>query len=336
MKPYLSKLFERQALSQEEAQAAMDTLMRGEATPEEVGAFLGALRGKGEVIDEIVGFARSMRQHAKTLQLSRTGLVDTCGTGGDGTDTFNISTANALLIAAAGLAVVKHGNRAVSSRCGSADVLAALGIKIDQSPEEVAADVERFGFGFLFAPLFHPAMKHVAPVRRQLGVRTIFNLLGPLVNPANAKRQVIGVYDDSMLEPLAEALKELGSEEVMLVSGADGMDEITCVSTTRVAHLKNNRISFYTISPEDLGIKRAQADELKGGDPAMNAGIIEQIFAGTERGPKRDVVVINAAAALMVGGMVEDLLAGIKLAEEILDSGRALDLLNSLRVHHDK
>lgn len=334
MKAYLSKLFDRQTLDQEEASAAMDKLMSGTASPEEVAAFLGVLRGRGETVDEIVGFARSMRKHAKRLELVRTDLIDTCGTGGDGSETFNISTANALLLAATGLGVVKHGNRAVSSRCGSADVLAALGLKIECTMNEVAKDVENYGFGFLYAPLFHPAMKHVAPVRRQLGVRTVFNMLGPLVNPAGTKRQVIGVYDGSLLVTLAEALKELGAEEVMVVSGADGMDEITSVSTTRVAHLRNSRIEYYTLSPEELGMKRAKLEDLKGGDAETNAKIIEKILAGEERGAKRDIVVMNAAAALMVGGKTKDLLEGIKLAEEILDNGSALANLNKLREQH--
>jgi anthranilate phosphoribosyltransferase len=333
MKLLLKKLFDQQSLTREEAAEAMDYLMSGAARPEEVGALLGVLRGKGEAIDELVGFAESMRRHAHQLAVQRKDLVDTCGTGGDGAATFNISTANALLLAAAGMGVVKHGNRAVSSRCGSADVLQALGLAIDRPPAEVAASVETYGFGFLFAPYFHPAMKHVAPVRKQLGVRTVFNLLGPLVNPAGAQRQVIGVYDGSMIETLAEVARQLGAVEVMVVSGHDGMDELTLCSTTRVAHLKNGKISLYTMSPEDLGFQRASPEALRGGDPAANARIIESILAGNEQGPPRDIVVMNAAAALLVGGRVGDMREGRQLAEETINSGRARDLLAKLRQH---
>ncbi len=336
MKQYLSKVFSRQSLSQEEAESAMDLLMQGEASSEEVCGLLGALRGKGESIDEIVGFARSMRKHAVPLQVQRRDLVDTCGTGGDGADTFNISTASCFILAASGLGVVKHGNRAVSSKCGSADVLESLSVKIDRPVDLVVKDVESFGFAFLFAPLFHPAMKHVGPARRALGVRTVFNLLGPLVNPAGARRQVIGCYDSNMLETLAKVLQELGSEEVMLVSGTDGLDEISVTATTHVVHLKDGAISKYVISPEDLGVERATLADLKGGDAKHNAQLIEGILSGQIQGPKRDIVTLNAAAALMVAGKAENLVAGYELANQIVDQGKAMAVLQAIRGEHAK
>lgn len=336
MKQYLKKVFSRQSLTQAEAESAMDLLMQGQASSEEICGLLGALRGKRESIDEIVGFARSMRKHAKPINVKRRDLIDTCGTGGDGADTFNISTASCFVLAASGLGVVKHGNRAVSSKCGSADVLEALSLQIDRSVDLVAKDVESYGFGFLFAPLFHPAMKYVGPARRALGVRTVFNLLGPLVNPAGAKRQVIGCYDVGMLSILAEVLRELGSEEVMLVSGTDGLDEISVTAATHVVHLKDGIISKYLISPEDLGIERSSLDDLKGGDATENADLIEGILSGTIKGAKRNIVAINAAAALMVAGKSENLLSGYQMANDILDQGQALAVLQQLRGEHAK
>ena len=331
MKQYLTKLFARESLSEQEATNAMNLLMEGEVSPEEVGAFLGSLRAKGESIEEITGCAKSLRDHAIPLKIKRTDLIDTCGTGGDGANTFNISTTNAFVIAAAGLGVCKHGNRSISSKCGSADVLEELGVPIDLSPEEVAASVDEYGFGFLFAPKFHPAMGNVVPIRRNLGARTIFNLLGPLVNPALTTRQVIGVYDKNMLEPFAHVLASLGSTEVMLVTGDDGLDEITTTTTTNVAHLKDGQVKTYKISPEELGIKKAKASDLVGGDRSENAKIIIDILSGKDKGARRDIVLINGAAALTVGGKAANLKDGVKLVENIIDSGAAMKVLENVR-----
>lgn len=326
----LKKLFSRQHLTRTEAREAMNRLMQGEAKPEQVGAFLGALRGKGETIDEIVGCAESMRSNALTLVIKRQDLFDTCGTGGDGMDTFNISTANAFILAAAGVGIVKHGNRSVSSRCGSADVLEALGIAVELTPDQVSHCVDQFGFGFLFARSFHPAMKHVGGIRQSLGVRTVFNLLGPLTNPAKAKRQLIGVFQKEWIEPMAHVLKELGSEEVMLVHGEDGMDEITPTGLTYVAHLREGQVTTYTLKPEDFGIKRFSVEKIRGGDAAFNASMIEKVLNG-EKGPCRDALLMNAAAALSVAGKVSDLLSGKKLAEDMIDSGQAWAVVEKLR-----
>ncbi|SME93674.1 anthranilate phosphoribosyltransferase [Pseudobacteriovorax antillogorgiicola] len=331
MKQYLNKLFARESLSEQEANEAMNLLMGGRVSPEEVGAFLGALRGKGETIEEITGCAKSLRDHAIPLRIKRTDLIDTCGTGGDGANTFNISTTNAFVIAAAGLGVCKHGNRSISSKCGSADVLEELGVPIDLEPERVAESIDRYGFGFLFAPKFHPAMGHVVPIRRNLGARTIFNLLGPLVNPAFTKRQVMGVYDRKMLEPFAYVLASLGAEEVMLVTGDDGLDEITTTTTTQVAHLKDGQVKTYTIDPRDYGIDLARAEDLAGGDRKTNADIITRILRGDDHGPKRDIVAINGAAALLVGGKVSDLGEGLKAVHDILDQGKAWEVLQAVR-----
>ncbi len=330
MQHLLKKLFSRQHLSRHEAREAMDILMGGKAKPEQIGAFLGALRGKGETIEEIVGCAEAMRGHALTISIQRKDLFDTCGTGGDGMDTFNISTANAFILAAAGAGIVKHGNRSISSRCGSADVLEAMGIAIDLKPEQVARSVDQFGFGFLFASSFHPAMKNVGSVRQSLGVRTVFNLLGPLTNPAFAKRQLIGVFQKEWIEPMAHVLKELGSEEVMLVHGEDGMDEITPAGVTYVAHLKNGKVSTYTLKPEDFGIKRFSVEHIRGGDAATNAALIERTLKG-EKGYCRDALLLNAAAALSVAGKAKDLLAGRVLAEEMIDQGHAWGVVEKIR-----
>lgn len=330
MQQILKKLFSRQHLTRAEAREAMDTLMRGEAKPEQVGAFLGGLRGKGETIEEIVGCAESMRANALNLNIKRQDLFDTCGTGGDGMNTFNISTANAFILAAAGAGIVKHGNRSVSGNCGSADVLEALGIAIELTPDQVSHCVDQFGFGFLFARSFHPAMKHVAGIRQSLGVRTVFNLLGPLTNPAKAKRQLIGVFQKEWIEPMANVLKELGSEEVMLVHGEDGMDEITPAGITYVAHLKQGQVTTYTVKPEDFGVKRFSVEKLRGGDAAFNATMIEKTLNG-EKGPCRDALLMNAAAALSVAGKASDFLSGKALAEELIDSGKAWAVVEKIR-----
>lgn len=330
MQKYLKKLFLREHLTAEEAREAMDLLMDGKATPEQIGAFLAALATKGESVDEIVGFVRSIRAHATPLTIKRTDLIDTCGTGGDGLDTFNISTAAALVLATAGLGVVKHGNRSVSSRCGSADVLETLGIPIDLSPDLVSRSVDLHGFGFLFAKSLHPAFKHVAPVRQALGVRTIFNVLGPLTNPAGAKKQVIGVFSKNWLEPLAQVLAQLGAESVLLVHGRDGLDEVSLSDVTDACFVKKGAVQKLTLQPADFGISKAPLKELHGGDASENAKIITAIFAG-EKSARRDIVVINAAAALVVAGKAADWQAGRKQVEALLDSGQVRERVAVLK-----
>ena len=331
MKAILTKLFSGNDLSESEAYSTMNSLMTGQVSAEEVGAFLGSLRTKGETVEEIVGCAKSLREHSVPLSLKRTDTIDTCGTGGDGANTFNISTTTAFIGAAAGFAVCKHGNRSISSQCGSADVLEALEIPIDFGPDQAAKALEQVGYCFLFAPKYHPAMGNVAPIRRNLGARTIFNLLGPLANPAQTKRQVIGVYDRSKLLPFAEVLKNLGSENVLLVTGDDGLDEITTTTTTQAVHLRAGTITELTIDPDSYGIKRAKAEDLVGGDKSTNAEIIKAILRGQERGAKRDIVLINAAAALLVMEKVDDLKDGIEEARRLLESGEAWTAFENIR-----
>jgi anthranilate phosphoribosyltransferase len=319
-------------LTAEEAHAAMMQVMSGEATPAQIAGFVVALRMKGETPEEIAGCARAMRAHVTPAQPSRDGLVDTCGTGGDGADTFNISTAAALVAAAAGAAVAKHGNRAVSSRCGSADVLEALGVRIDLSPADVAGCIDEVGFGFLFAQAHHPAMRHAGPVRRELGIRTVFNLLGPLTNPAGARRQVMGVYAAGLVEPIAQVLAQLGAEHALVVHGAGGVDELTPVGDNLVAEVRDGQVRTFTIDPHELstGAVPASPDDLRvGGAPAENAAIIRTVFDG-ERGARRDAVILNAAAALLVAGLADDLETGIERAVEAIDTGAANRTLDRL------
>ncbi len=321
MKAFLTRLFQGFTLTASEAEAAMDLMMAGHARPEEIAAYLGALAARGETVAEIVGSVRSMRRQALPFPVKRRDLIDVCGTGGDGAETFNISTANALLLAAAGLGVVKHGNRAVSSLSGSADVLEALGLNLEKSPEQVAQSVDQSGFGFLFAPLFHPAMKHVAPTRKVLGVRTLFNLLGPLANPAPVKRQVVGVFAEKWLEPVASSLLELGTEQALVVWGSDGLDEITLSGPTHAILVKDGRQQRLLLQPEDFGIAKAPLSALKGGDKTRNAEIIIRILKGEEQGPARDIVLINAGAALCIAGLAEDWRSGAELAASVITSG---------------
>ena len=332
MKEYLAKIIAGGVLSREEAASVINRIMDGEVPATMTAAFLVAWKTRGETVDEIAGCAAAMRAHALQIPVQRRDLVDTCGTGGSGTDTFNISTTNAFLLAGAGLGVVKHGNRSASSRCGSADVLEELGVPIDLPPEQVAKMVDETGFGFLFARTFHPAMKHVGPVRAELGVRTVFNILGPLTNPAGAKRQVIGVFDPDLPEVMARVLRELGSEEVMVVHGEDdGVDEISLAGPTRVAHLKDGEIKTTTITPESVGLTRAPLAEVRGGDAAENAGITTALLQGELKGPKRDILMLNAAAALQVAGKVADLREGVALAGRLLDQGKWMEVLEKVR-----
>ena len=316
------------SLTMEEAASVMEEIMQGEVTPAQIGAFVTALRLKGETVDEIVGLAKTMR--AKTIPVTiAEPVVDTCGTGGDGLHTFNISTAAAFVATGAGLKVAKHGNRAMSSQCGSADVLEALGVRIDLNAELVQRCLKEVGIGFMFAPSFHPAMKYAAAPRREIGIRTVFNILGPLTNPADAKAQVLGVADELLVEKLALVLQRLGSHHALLVHGEDGLDEITITGKTRVCELKDNHINHYFLSPEDFGLPRASLSSLKGGSVNENAALLRSILAGAPV-PQRDVVLLNAAAGLLVGDRVETLEPGVALAKEVIDSGQALAKLEQL------
>jgi len=322
MKEYIQSISERKNLSMEQAEGAIASIFT-DATDAQIGAFLMGIKMKGETIDEIAGFARGMRAAARTIAPDVAGtLVDTCGTGGDVHNTINVSTAAAIVTAAAGIPVAKHGNYAITSKSGSADVLKTLGIRIDLPPERVSECIEKVGIGFLLAPVFHPAMKRVAMPRRELGVRTVFNILGPLTNPAGARAQVIGVFDPVLCETLARVLALLGSERAMVVHG-DGMDEISNISETVVASLDEGEVSTYTVKPEDFGLERAKVADIAGGTPEENAHDIVSIFEGV-RGAKRDVVVLNSGAAIYVSGTVSDLAAGVRKAEAVIDSGAAL------------
>jgi anthranilate phosphoribosyltransferase len=328
IKEAIIKLVDGRSLTMEEAAAAMEDIMSDQATPAQFGAFVTALRLKGETVDEIIGLARTMRAKAVLVTIDKS-VVDTCGTGGDGAATFNISTAAAFVAAGAELTVAKHGNRAMSSRCGSADVLEALGVKIDLDAEKVQRCLREVGIGFMFAPVFHPAMKYAATPRREIGIRTVFNLIGPLTNPAGAEAQVIGVPDASFLDKLALALKGLGCRHALVVHGEDGLDEITVTGRTQVYELKDNKIDCYTIGPEDFGLPRHGPESLKGGTAEENAELMDSILAG-ERGPQRDVVLMNAAAVLLAGDRVVTLEQGLVLAGEVIDSGRAQAKLEKL------
>lgn len=309
-------------LTEEEMIDCMKKIMSGDVTDAQIASFLTALKVKGEAVTEIVGGAKVMREKAEVVELQNYYTVDTCGTGGDKLGTFNISTAVAIIAAAAGIPVVKHGNRSVSSKCGSADVLEALGVKIDLSPEQVEKCVKTLNIGFFFAPSFHKAMRFVGKTRKELGFRTIFNILGPLANPANAKAQVLGVFDEALTEPMAEVLKNLGVERALIVHGEDGLDELSTTTETKVTELKEGHMMTYTIRPEDFGFERATIEDIKGGTAQDNAKIIKDLFDG-QKGYKRDILLLNAAAALYVGKKVDHLEEGIKLAKETIDSGKA-------------
>jgi len=324
----IQSLISGNSLTGDEAASVMEEIMQGEATPAQFGAFVTALRLKGETVDEIVGLAKVMRAKAVPVTISEP-VVDTCGTGGDGSHTFNISTTAAFVAAGAGLKVAKHGNRAMSSQCGSADVLEALGVKIDLDAGQVQRCLQEVGMGFMFAPAFHPAMKFAAAPRREIGIRTVFNILGPLTNPAGAKAQVMGVADGSLVEKLASVLGGLGCHHALVVHGEDGLDEITITGKTQVCELKDDNIKSYSISPEDCSLSRAAPDSLKGGSVDDNAGLLREILSGAF-GPQRDVVLMNAAAVLLAGDMVETLQQGILLAKEVVDSGKALAKLEQL------
>ncbi len=319
---------DRETLSLAEASALMQRILAGEAPEMELASLLGAMAGRGETAAEIAGFAQLLRAKATPLPLSddeRSTIVDTCGTGGDGSGTFNISTAAALVAAAAGAKVAKHGNRAITSRCGSADVLAALGIPTELEPAAAADALRRHGFCFLLAPAHHPAMKGLMPIRRAIGVRTILHVLGPLLNPAGVRRQVMGVYAARLVAPVAQAMALLGTTHAMVVHGHQGLDELSLSGPSEVAIVQDQSVKLDVISPEALNFKKAPLNELAGGDAQENAAILRAIFAG-ERSPRRDVVLLNAAAVLVVAGVAKDLTAGVALAAETIDSG-AVELL---------
>jgi len=325
MKDYIKKASEGQDLTIEESEDAITKIFT-EATDAQIAGLLIALKMKGETPEEMAGFATGMKKAANTIDPVVDGaLVDVVGTGGDLHNTINVSTASAIVTAAAGVAVAKHGNRSITSLSGSADVLKELGIKVDKQPTEVKESIEKAGIGFMFAPIFHPAMKRVGPIRQEMGVRTIFNILGPLTNPANSKIQLVGVFDKKLCEPFARVMQKLGVERAMAVHG-DGMDEISNVSETYVSELKDGKVSSYTITPEELGIERATVADITGGTPLENARDIVSILKGV-KGPKRDLIVINSAAALYVAGKAGSIKEAIPVVEEIIDSGKAMEKL---------
>ena len=330
----IDQLLKGDSLSEKQAEAVMHAIMTGETTPAQIAGFLVALRAKGETVDEIVGCARAMRRAAVTVRPARPDVIDTCGTGGDGAGTFNISTTTAFVVAGAGLGVAKHGNRSVSSQSGSADVLEALDVNLDLAPNQVADAIDEIGIGFLFAPRLHPAMRHAIGPRRELGVRTIFNVLGPLTNPAGAVAQLLGVYDASLTEPMACVLQELGSRAAYVVHGYGRLDELTTTGPNRVSHFGlaavNGQVVTETVDPRELGFASARPESLRGGDPEENARITRAILTGKDRGPRRDVVLLNAAAALVAGRATANLKEGIACAAESIDSGAALGKLEAL------
>jgi len=328
LKSIIAKVATGATLSREEAASAFDRMMSGEATPSQLGGLLMALRVRGETIDEITGAVSAMRAKMLKVKAPRN-AIDVVGTGGDGSGSVNVSTCAALIVAGAGVPVAKHGNRALSSRSGAADVLAALGVKIDLSPEQVSRCVTEAGIGFMFAPAHHPAMKNVNPTRVELATRTIFNLLGPLSNPAGVIRQMVGVFSRQWVQPLAQVLKNLGSEAVWVVHGSDGLDEITLTGPTFVAALENGAIRSFEVSPEDVGLKRVAGEALKGGDAAANASALRNVLAG-EPSSYRDVALLNAAAALVVAGRAKDLKEGLALGIQSIDGGAAAERLKRL------
>lgn len=325
----IQSVIEGQNLSEKEMIEVMRTIMEGAATDAQIAAFLTAMRMKGETIEEITGAVRVMREKVTAIK-SPPHTVDTCGTGGDMSHTFNISTTSALVVAACGVPVAKHGNRSVSSSCGSADVLEALGIKIDLEPLKVEQCLESTGFGFMFAPLFHPAMKYAIGPRKEMGVRTIFNVLGPLTNPAGAERQVLGVFSSALTEPLAQVLLNLDVKHAFIVHGEDGLDEITNTDRSKVSELKDGKVNTYFISPVDFGLIKAEKSELKGGDAKENAKTTIEILDG-QKGPKRDIVIMNAAAALIAGEKAKSFMEASGIASEAIDSGTARKKLEEIK-----
>jgi len=325
----IEKLVNRVNLSEAETIDVMNQIMTGEATPLQVASFLTALRVKGETVEEITGAARVMREKAHRVNVGSKTVLDTCGTGGDQKGTFNISTASAFVVAGAGVNVAKHGNRSVSSQSGSADVLGALGVKIDAPKERVEACIDKVGIGFLFAPLLHEAMKYAVQPRRDIGIRTVFNLLGPLTNPAMASLQLLGLYSGELVGVVAHVLKNLGSVRAMAVHGLEGLDEISLCGPTKVAELRDGQVKEYTIEPEPLGLKKCRLEDLRGGNAEASAAIVRGVLRG-DKGPARDVVLLNSGAALYVSGTAATIAEGLRLAAESIDSGKARQKLEQL------
>ncbi len=328
-KENLSKIVKREDLNEEQMSQMITEIFSGNITDAQIGAMMAALATKGETFEELAGAARAMRRKALRIQTSASTVVDTCGTGGDGAHTFNISTTTSFVVAACGVTVAKHGNRSVSSQCGSADLLEALGVKLDTAPEIVEEAVQDIGIGFLFAPLYHGAMRFAAKARKEVGLRSIFNMLGPLTNPAGANCQLLGVYAPELTEMFAHALQLLGAKRAFVVHGHDGLDEISVCAPTRISELKDGLIRTYDISPEQFFSERAKPADLLGGNPEENAQITRNILNG-EKGPKRNVVLINAAAALVAAGQAEDLKQGIRMAETAIDDGDAARKMEAL------
>jgi len=331
IKEALQKVIEGNDLSSDEARSVMETIMNGEATDAQIGGFLVAMRLKGETVGEIASFAQVMREKATRIDAgAKTDVLDTCGTGGDGAHTFNISTVTAFVAAGAGITVAKHGNRSVSSQCGSADVLKELGINLDITPDKVSECLQQVGISFLFAPKLHASMKHAIGPRRELGIRTFFNIIGPMTNPAGANRQLIGVYSTGLVEKIAGVLAELGSVRAFVVHGGDGLDEVTTTRETLVAEVKNGFVMASTFNPGDMGIERAFPQNLAGGDAIENAALFKSVLSG-EKGPKRDIVLVNSAFAICAGGRAETPMEGIELARKSIDSGAAMAKYEALR-----
>lgn len=325
----IKKLSKKQDLEKKEMQCSIEEIMKGQATPVQISSFLTASAMKGITQDELTAAAAAMRRFVKRIKIRKSVVLDTCGTGGDRKGTFNISTVAALVVAAAGVCVAKHGNRSVSSKCGSADLLEALGVKISLGEKKVKECIERVGIGFMFAPIFHPAMQYAQPVRRELGIRTVFNLLGPLTNPAFARYQLLGVNDSHLLKQFACVLKDLGSLHVMIVQGDDGLDEITTTARTRVCELKNGKIREFSFTPSEFGIKKANMKELLARDVSANVRIAREVLGG-KHGARRDIVCLNAAAALYIAGATRTIKEGVELATITVDSGRAREKLRHL------
>lgn len=330
IKEAIAKLADRVNLTEAESEAVMEEIMTGQATSAQVASYLTALRMKGETVEEITGAAIVMRNKAARIRVNDPDAIDTCGTGGDRLHTFNISTTAAFVVAGAGITVAKHGNRSVSSMCGSADVLRALGVNIDLKPEKVERCINEAGIGFLFAPLYHPAMKHAVVPRQEIGIRTMFNILGPLTNPAGAARQLIGVYSSHLTDILARVLLNLGAKHCLVVHGSDGLDEITITGETAVSEGRGGEVRTYTIRPSDFGMRAAPIEDIRGGSPEENARIVLQILEG-EKGPKRDVVLLNAAAGILVSGRAADFSHAIIEAEKSIVAGAAIAKLESLK-----
>lgn len=330
MKELIAKVVEGKDLTEEEAKKGMEILLSGEATQAQIGSFLTALRMKGETLEELVGFASVLRDKAETISPQVGNYVDLVGTGGDCTYTFNISTTSAFAVAAAGLPVAKHGNRSISSKSGAGDVLEELGVNIMAEPATVERCVNEAGIGFMFAQLFNKSMKYVGQARKEMGVRTVFNILGPLANPSRAKNMVVGVYSPMLTEVVAKAMARLGVERAFVVSGADNMDEITLTGTTTISEIQDGEVKTFQLTPEEVGLKTCSLEELRGGDGKENAKITKAILSGEEKGPKRDIVLLNAGATLYVGGIAKDMKEGIELAAEVIDSGKAKAVLDKL------